>query len=345
MVRDRAALAESLERGHRLLDESESSEVHPDRATLALVKLYVGMSEARLLDHPLEAVRLLREAQATADESGYVALGLMAQAEVCIPSVATGRLDDTRVLAEHVVAEANAKGWSDLPGTAMASGYLGWLALWKGEPGRAVALLDRCGETLLPHDWGMLGLVHDRARAGLPERRGRGRCPARQRPGSRAGRPRSDAALVALPEHGHRRHDPRRAGSDRRGTPACRAAGRGAAVPPRHVLSSDHPAARRSAAAGPRGPGDGTDRPDVPARRRRGRCRSRAGPDEHGGAVGGPPRPGTCPRGRRDLRPVRTLPAGRLRDGAAPDRAPAHRDPARGDLCGPSSSDSRHPCR
>ncbi len=83
----------------------------------------------------------------------------MAQAEMCVPSIATGRLDDTRVLAEHVLAEANAKGWSDLPGTAMAWGYLGWMALWKGEPGRAVALLERCAATLLPNDWGMLGLV------------------------------------------------------------------------------------------------------------------------------------------------------------------------------------------
>ncbi len=159
VVRDRAALTESLERGHRLLVESEASVAPPDRATLALVKLYVGMSEARLLDHPLRAVRLLREAYTTASEAGYTALGLMARAEVCIPSIATGRLDETRGLAERVLAEADAKGWGDLPATAMATGYLGWLALWKGEPGRAVALLDRCGATLLPNDWGMLGLV------------------------------------------------------------------------------------------------------------------------------------------------------------------------------------------
>ena len=159
VVRDRAALTESLERGHRLLVESGSSTAPPDRATLALVKLYVGMSEARLLDHPLSAVRLLGEAYTTAREAGYAALGLMARAELCVPSIATGRLDDSRVAAEEVLAEADAKGWSDLPSTAMATGYLGWLALWKGEPGRAVALLDRCGATLLPNDWGMLGLV------------------------------------------------------------------------------------------------------------------------------------------------------------------------------------------
>ena len=126
---------------------------------MALIKLYVGMSEARLLDHPLEAVRLLREAHATASESGYTALGLIAQAEICIPSIATGRLDDARAMAQDVLAEANAKGWGDLPGTAMAHGYLGWLALWQGEPERAVILLDRCAATLLPNDWGMLGLV------------------------------------------------------------------------------------------------------------------------------------------------------------------------------------------
>jgi LuxR family maltose regulon positive regulatory protein len=159
VVRDRAALSESLARGHRLVVESEAGSVSLDRATMALIKLYVGMSEARMLDRPLEAVRLLRQAHATATEAGYTALGLMAHAEICIPSIATGRLDDAQALAKDVLAEANAKGWGDLPGIAMASGYLGWLALWKGEPRRAIALLDRCEATLLPHDWAMLGLV------------------------------------------------------------------------------------------------------------------------------------------------------------------------------------------
>ncbi|WP_141845355.1 LuxR C-terminal-related transcriptional regulator [Humibacillus xanthopallidus] len=159
VVRDRVALTESLARGHRLVVESEAGSVSLDRATMALLKLYVGMSEARLLDRPLEAVRLLRQAHLTANESGYTALGLMAQAETCIPSIATGRLDDAQALARDVLAQANAKGWGDLPGIAMASGYLGWLALWKGEPRRAIALLDRCEATLLPHDWAMLGLV------------------------------------------------------------------------------------------------------------------------------------------------------------------------------------------
>jgi LuxR family maltose regulon positive regulatory protein len=159
VVRDRAALVESLVRGHQLIAESDSASVPPDRATVALVKLHVGMSEARLLDHPLEAVRLLREAHATASESGYAALGLAARAEMCIPSIATGHLDDTKSIAQGVLTEAAAKGWSDLPGTAMAHGYLGWLALWQGEPERAVILFDRCEATLLPNDWGMRGLV------------------------------------------------------------------------------------------------------------------------------------------------------------------------------------------
>ena len=134
VVRDRAALSESLARGHRLVVESEAGSVSPDRATMALIKLYVGMSEARLLDRPLEAVRLLRQAYATANESGYTALGLRrtprSASRRSRPDASTTR----RHLARDVLAEANAKGWGDLPGVAMASGYLGWLALWKGEP-------------------------------------------------------------------------------------------------------------------------------------------------------------------------------------------------------------------
>ena len=58
-----------------------------------------------------------------------------------------------------MLAEANAKGWGDLPGTAMASGYLGWLALWQGEP----APRDRTARSMrgdpAPPRLGMLGLV------------------------------------------------------------------------------------------------------------------------------------------------------------------------------------------
>ena len=159
VVRDRAALAESLVRGRQLLADSESAAVPPDRATVALTKLHVGMSEARMLDHPLEAVRLLHDAHATASESGYAALGLAARAEMCIPSVATGHLEDAKATAQDVLTEAINKGWGDLPGVAMAHGYLGWLALWQGDPDRAIILLDRCEATLLPNDWGMRGLV------------------------------------------------------------------------------------------------------------------------------------------------------------------------------------------
>ena len=159
VVRDRAALTESLARGHRLLDAAASGSVDVDVPTVALVRLYVGMSEARLLDNPLEAVRLLRQARATADHAGYAALGLMARAESCIPSIALGHILETRQIAEQVIAEANSKGWGDLPGTATAYGYLGWLALWRGKPRRALRLLARCADNLLPNDWGMLGLV------------------------------------------------------------------------------------------------------------------------------------------------------------------------------------------
>jgi LuxR family transcriptional regulator, maltose regulon positive regulatory protein len=159
VVRDRAAMSESVERGRKLLADVDSASWAHDRATLALVRLCVGIGEARLLDAPLEAVRLLREAESTATEAGYTALELMAQAELCIPSIATGAVEEMRLLAEDVLARAKARGWGELPATATAYGYLGWLELWKGYPRRAQELLGRCITNLLPNDWGMLGLA------------------------------------------------------------------------------------------------------------------------------------------------------------------------------------------
>jgi LuxR family transcriptional regulator, maltose regulon positive regulatory protein len=158
VVRDRAAMSESVERGRKMLAEMDSASWALDRATMALVRLCVGVGEARLLDDPLEAVRLLREAESTATEAGYTALELMAQAELCIPSIATGALEEMRLLAEQVLSRARVRGWGDLPSTATADGYLGWLALWKGDSRRAMELLERCIAHLLPNDWGMLGL-------------------------------------------------------------------------------------------------------------------------------------------------------------------------------------------
>ena len=159
VVRDRAALSESLVRGRKLMAEAESAPSGLDRPTLALVKLCVGMGEARLLEDPLEAVRLLQEAESTARDAGYTALELVAQAERCIPSIATGQVEDTRLLAEHVLARARAKGWADLPSVAITHGWLGWLALCRGEPREARELLERCMARLSPYDWGMLGLT------------------------------------------------------------------------------------------------------------------------------------------------------------------------------------------
>ncbi len=159
VVRNRSALRDSVVRGGRLLEAVESGAVDVDVATRAMARLYLGMSEARLLDDPLEAVRLLRLAGATADDAGFTALGLAARAEACIPSILGGDLDETAEVATRVVADADAKGWVDLPGTATAYGYLGWLALWRGDARRARKLLQRCIDDLLPNDWGMLGLA------------------------------------------------------------------------------------------------------------------------------------------------------------------------------------------
>ena len=159
VVRDRAALSESLAHGRKLMTEAESASWGIDRATVALVKLCVGMGEARLLDNPLEAVRLLQEAESTARDAGYGALEIVAQAEQCIPLVATGRVEDIRLLAEHVLAKAKAKGWGDLPSVAIVYGWLGWLAMCRGDPREARELLERCIANLSPYDWGMLGLT------------------------------------------------------------------------------------------------------------------------------------------------------------------------------------------
>jgi len=57
----------------------------------------MGMGEARLLDQPLEAVRLLQEAEAKARDAGYTALELVAQAEARHPlnRYRTGRAQRT----------------------------------------------------------------------------------------------------------------------------------------------------------------------------------------------------------------------------------------------------------
>jgi LuxR family maltose regulon positive regulatory protein len=159
VVRDRAALAESVARGRRLMTEVRSSPWPLDRATLVLLQLGLGIGEARLLEDPLEALRLLRLARAAAIDHGYTALKLTAEAELCIPSVAAGHLEDTRRLAEATLTQATARGWAELPSVAPAYGWLGWLALWKGHPDRARALLERCMGNILPNDWGMLGLA------------------------------------------------------------------------------------------------------------------------------------------------------------------------------------------
>jgi LuxR family maltose regulon positive regulatory protein len=157
VVRDRAALAESVARGRRLMTEVQS--VSLDRATLTLMQLCLGIGEARLLEHPLEALRLLREARSAAMDLGYTALQLTAEAELCVPSVATGHLEETRQRAEATLTQASAKGWAELPSLAPAYGWLGWLALWRGNARRARELLESCMVNLLPNDWGMLGLA------------------------------------------------------------------------------------------------------------------------------------------------------------------------------------------
>ena len=159
VVRDRAALAESVARGRELMTQVQSAGWRLDSATLVLMQLCLGIGEARLLDHPLEAFRLLQAARSAARDLGYTSLKLTAEAELCIPSVATGQLEETRQLAEATLTQAAAKGWAEMPSIAPAYGWLGWLALWKGHSRRARELLERCMATLLPNDWGLLGLA------------------------------------------------------------------------------------------------------------------------------------------------------------------------------------------
>lgn len=157
--RDRAGLRDAVERGHLLLAESGSAPWGLDLATLALARFCVGLGEARLLDSPAEAVRLLREAGTTAAEGGFAGLVLAARAERCLPAIATGQLAEARMLAEEVLGGTRPEGGEVLPSTANAHGCLGWLAFWEGDPRRARDLLERSAAQLLPHEWSVLGLV------------------------------------------------------------------------------------------------------------------------------------------------------------------------------------------
>ncbi|HWS57787.1 MAG TPA: LuxR C-terminal-related transcriptional regulator, partial [Actinotalea sp.] len=159
VVNDRAGLVEAVATGRRLLREPIDTPWAPDRATQAFVQLWVGMGEARLQEDLAGALQLLGSAAATARSAGYVALELSALAETCIPLIAQGELTATRDLATSVLATAQAKGWGEFPSLAPAHAYLGWLALWQGDPRRARDVLDRALGQLLSTDWTMRGLA------------------------------------------------------------------------------------------------------------------------------------------------------------------------------------------
>jgi len=159
LVNDRADLIDAVESATQLLGHIGDGPWTPDAATVALVELYTGMGHARLQDDLPQALRLLRDAAESARASGFTALELAALAETCVPSISEGDLESTRLLAERLLADARSLGWPELLSLAPAHGYLGWLALWQGEPRRSRELLERCLSLLLPTDWGMRGLT------------------------------------------------------------------------------------------------------------------------------------------------------------------------------------------
>lgn len=159
LVNDRTALADVVASGDALLRRIGDGQWTPDRATLTLVELHVGMGHARLQDDIPRALRLLRDAAQTASTAGLTALELAALAETCMPAIAEGDLESTRRIAEGVLVAAQSRGWAELRSLAPAYGYLGWLALWQGEAPRSRAYLERCLSLLLPTDWGMRGLA------------------------------------------------------------------------------------------------------------------------------------------------------------------------------------------
>lgn len=159
LVDDHAALTEAVAAGLRLLQGVDEGPWAPDRATVALVQLYVGIGEARLQDDVPAALQLLRAAEATARQAGFTAVELAARAEQCIPAITEGDLEGIRAEATRVLDTARAQGWADLPSLAPAHAFLGWLSLWKGDAARARTHLDRTLSMLLPTDLGLRGLA------------------------------------------------------------------------------------------------------------------------------------------------------------------------------------------
>jgi LuxR family maltose regulon positive regulatory protein len=159
LVNDRAALTEAVASGRALLRGVGDGPWIPDRATLALVELYVGKGLARLQQDVPHALQLLRDAAESARAAGLSALELAALAETCIPSIAEGDLEATRLLALRVLANARAKGWGDLSSVAPAHAYLGWFYLWQGDARQAREHLARALSILLPTDWGLRGVI------------------------------------------------------------------------------------------------------------------------------------------------------------------------------------------
>lgn len=159
LVTDPASLLATVERGRALLSRIEALPLAADPTTLALTRLCVGMGEARLQADPEGALGHLRLAAATALERGLTATHLVALAETCIPTIATGRLDEAERTANHVLQTAAAKGWGVPSGLAPALGYLGWYSYWRGDLTAAVDRLTTAARLIHVTDWTLAGLA------------------------------------------------------------------------------------------------------------------------------------------------------------------------------------------
>jgi LuxR family maltose regulon positive regulatory protein len=87
-------------------------------------------------------------------------MSLAARAELCLPLIATGELVRLESEALSVLAEAVERGWRDFGSLVGATGYLGWLALWRGDLDMASGYFDQAEESILETDCGMRLLVH-----------------------------------------------------------------------------------------------------------------------------------------------------------------------------------------
>lgn len=133
LATDSESLEYAVVHGRELLRRLEEGPWTPDPVSLTLIRLCLGMGEARVQRDNARALKLLQSAGTMAHEQGLTGVHLVARAEQCMPLIATNALDVAAAVADEVLSDAAAMGWGTPRGLAPAVAFQGWLSYWTGD--------------------------------------------------------------------------------------------------------------------------------------------------------------------------------------------------------------------